>query len=111
MCGILYLLYHYYLIEENSTSSNEFKEANLVSYPLPTFIYLFAISLTGPSVFPYLRNYALRAFAKKVSKGHLNKIMIIFLRKTKAPVPATSNKKEEDKLSGKLFQESCLIRP
>ena len=67
VCGSLYTLYHYNLIQKNSLDDLEEKEEetekgkkDFSSFPIPTFIYLFAISLTGPTLFPYVRNYVLR---------------------------------------------------
>ena len=66
VCGSLYTLYHYNLIQKNSSDLEDKEEetdkgeVDFSSFPIPTFIYLFALSLTGPTLFPYFRNCVLR---------------------------------------------------
>ena len=71
----LYLLYHYLNILKNTSNIIPKETPNSSSYPLPTFIYIYCLALTGPSIFPYVKNPVLRSFAKKLIKGYFTNII------------------------------------
>ena len=71
----LYLLYHYLNILKNTSNIIPKETPNSSSYPPPTFIYVYCLALTGPSIFPYLKNPVLRSFAKKLIKGYFTDII------------------------------------
>ena len=71
----LYLVYHYLNIMKNTSNiSKETQQSYTSSYPVPTFIYVYSLALTGPSIFPYLKNPLLRSFAKKLIKCYFTGI-------------------------------------
>lgn len=71
----LYLLYHYLNILKNTSNIIPKEKPNSSSYPIPTFIYIYCLALTGPSIFPYLKNPLVRTFAKKLIKGYITDII------------------------------------
>ena len=72
----LYLVYHYLNIMKNTSNiSKETQQSYTYSYPIPTFIYIYSLALTGPSIFPYLKNPLLRSFAKKLIKCYFTGII------------------------------------
>ncbi len=77
----LYLVYHYLNIMKNTSNiSKETQQSYTSSYPVPTFIYVYSLALTGPSIFPYLKNPLLRSFAKMLIKCYFTGIITTMSR-------------------------------
>ena len=72
----LYLVYHYLNIMKNTSNiSKETQQSFSSSLPIPTFIYIYSLALTGPSIFPYLKNPLLRSYARKLIKCYFSGII------------------------------------
>ena len=112
----LYLVYHYLNIIKNTSNMSNETQSYSSSYPIPTFIYIYSLALTGPSIFPYLKNPLLRSFAKKLIKCYFTGILtalssfciIRYSRKTKKHSEKKHQKSETQTSDNKSDQTiSC----
>ena len=122
VCGSLYTLYHYFLIQKEEEGVLD------SSYPIPKFIYLFALALTATTTFPYFRNVVLRyicdfnvlssittkidsknnidrSFAKKIMRSQIDRIQNITFIKREVQLARTNNTGDEQ-----LFERRTRAR-